>query len=225
MLPTTSLTDLLVVIVALQTLHYFFGGKCSLAQLVRRQELATAATRMAIGTRHDASLAGRIHHGVIDQILVDDEQAPRNQRHTASDPVDIPDVLDQVDALLPDLTKFDRLLTSGEPDSCLKPGQALEDQPQAVAAAHHQRRVPGAGPGSGGRQRRVRTVRAPPHRAGGGRPPDQRDQGAHQASELPGAQGLRHVRLQRHAQSSTGRRSSSWGSRKNAKKRTGRRKA
>ena len=63
------------------------------------------------------------------EAALDDDRVRRRAEHLAArdtprgdhDAIDIPDEFAQVEVPLPDLTKFDQFLTSGEPDPCLTP--------------------------------------------------------------------------------------------------------
>jgi transposase len=95
----------------------------------------------------------------------------------------------------PDLSKFNQFLSPGEKrhDRCQH--TALENQPEATAAADDARRVRGPGPRGDGGQRELPAVPAAPDGAGGGGTGGQCAAGAHQAGSLPRHQGPRHLRL------------------------------
>ncbi|HEV3006533.1 MAG TPA: IS21 family transposase, partial [Pirellulales bacterium] len=95
----------------------------------------------------------------------------------------------------PNLTQFNQLLSAKEnPDDRSEPA-APQEQSQAAPAADDECRVHGPGPRSGECQRELRTVPAAADRSGSGGPVGQCPEGPDQASELPGGQGLRHLRL------------------------------
>jgi transposase len=96
---------------------------------------------------------------------------------------------------LPDLRRFDQLLSQGEPSDVRYPDPIVADQPQAPAAADHACGVCQAIPGGSSSQRELRAVPAAPDGTGTGGAVGQRAQESHQASLVPGAQGLRQLRL------------------------------
>jgi transposase len=103
-------------------------------------------------------------------------------------------VVTAVQVPLPNLRQFDQLL-SQEVTHARDQHAVGESQLETVTLADHPCRVREAGPGGGDGQRDLRTISAAPDRIGGGGPICQCAQSTHQAGRLPGAQGLRYLRL------------------------------
>jgi transposase len=96
---------------------------------------------------------------------------------------------------LPNLSRFDQLLSRHEVKDVCDQHHALEDQSEATSSAGNECRVREAGSGSGHGQRGLPAIPASPDRVGGGGPCCQCSQSPDQASGVSGAQGFRHLRL------------------------------
>jgi transposase len=106
-----------------------------------------------------------------------------------------PEAVRAVQVPPPDVSKFNQFLTFGEKSYERSAYDVIEDQPEATAAADDASRVRGVGPRGGDGQRELSAVPAAADGAGGDGAGGERAQGPHQAGELPGAEGLRQLRL------------------------------
>jgi transposase len=116
----------------------------------------------------------------------------------AATPLNLSDRAEAVRAVqvpLPDVQKFDQLLSSKEINCDRSEHPVAQEQSQTTAAAGDERRVRGVGPRGGGGSGELPTIPAPPDGSGGDGAGSQHAQGPHQASQLPGGQGLRQLRL------------------------------
>ena len=106
-----------------------------------------------------------------------------------------PAVVRAVQVPLPDLAQFNQFLSSGEKSHDRCSDLITEDQPETPPAADDERRVRGPGPRGGDGQRELPAVPPAADRIGGSGAGGQRAQGPDQASNLPGAERLRQLRL------------------------------
>jgi transposase len=106
-----------------------------------------------------------------------------------------PEAVRSIQVPPPNLNQFNQFLSLGDSrhDRCQH--AAAENEPEAVASADHARRVRDLGPPGGQCQRELPAVPAAPDGTGSLRSLGQCPESPHQTSNLPGGQGLRHLRL------------------------------
>jgi transposase len=110
-----------------------------------------------------------------------------------------PDLVPNIQVIMPNLRQFDQLLSPQETPDERSECPVAESQPQATASADDECRVREAGPRSGQRQSNLRAIPTAFDRAGSERPRQQCLGGPDQASRLPGTQGSGQLRLLGHA--------------------------
>jgi transposase len=174
--------------------HYIRVLQCLAEHPVARVERAIASSRVGAGYAAEA---------IVQKLRSFEVPETATAQDSVLDWSACPPGITKVQVPLVNLRQFDQLLSREEvtnvpsasvpQQSHTGPPSVGEGQSETTAAANHACRIREAGPGGGQCQRDLRAISVAADRDGGDGAGSQRLAGPHQAGDLPGVQGLRHL--------------------------------